>query len=392
MSDSTNRSGPSRADLLRQKRQQTDRERANNVRQQVVRPGSGAAHVPPQPARPQAENRNGAPAPRNATVHVSNTTARRTTPYAMPNVGATRTAPARKLHYARGANGVEVRMPAMPALQFNWQVASIFLAFGLLILVFVLVNSSAFRVSAVQLKGAKRVTAADVQPVVQSLNHSIFTLDRHTAIDTVQTAFPEFSRIDLSVSLPDTVDLSVTERQPILAWVNGNQTQWISADGVVMPARGDGGSLVEVQSSVAIPGTTAATTTAATSTDASTSATAVPTATATPEASAATDTSTSTTAAAPAVPVLQHIDPQILQAAISLSAQMPSGSSLIYDPISGMGWADPQGWKVFFGVDLSDVALKEAEYQAIVQRLTDLGIKPSLISVARLDAPYYRTE
>lgn len=347
MTSGSNRPGTTRADQVRQKRQQSSQERANTARQQVSRPAAQA--------------------------HTSTITYRRTSPYATPNLGGTRTAPVRKLHYAQGANGVEIRMPSLPALKFNWQTASLFLAFSLLILVVLLTSLDTFRVSAVKLSGAQRVTVADVTPAVLASNRSIFTLDREKTIAAVQNAFPEFSEIHLKVSFPNTVDLSVKERQPILAWSANDQTQWIAADGVVMPARGDGGTLLTIQSSVAVPASSP-------TTDASTAA-------------AATDTAAqdaSTVSVAPSAP--QYVDPQILQAAISLSAQLPSGASLVYDPVSGIGWNDPQGWQVYFGLDLSNIAFKEAEYQAILQRLQALGITPRLISVAYVDSPYYRTE
>lgn len=341
MTPDSSRPGTTRADQVRQKRQQASQERTNAARQQVSRPAAQAS---------------------------ATTTYRRTSPYATPNLGGTRTAPVRKLHYAQGANGVEIRMPSLPALKFNWQTASLFLAFSLLILVVLLTSLDTFRVSAVKLSGAQRITIADVTPAVLASNRSIFTLDREKTIAAVQSAFPEFSEVHLKVSFPNTVELSVKERQPILAWSTNDQTQWIAADGVVMPARGDGGTLLTIQSSVAAPASS-------------------------PTTAAAVDSSSQDAGSTPTIPSApQYIDPQILQAAISLSAQLPSGASLVYDPVSGMGWNDPQGWQVYFGLDLSNIAFKEAEYQAILQRLQALGITPSLISVAYVDSPYYRTE
>jgi hypothetical protein len=318
-------------------------------------------------------------------AHNPGTTYRRTSPYATPNLGGARpAAPARKLHYARGANGVEVRMPALPSIQFNWQTASIFIAFALLLLVILMTNLDTFHVSTVDLVGAQRVTSADVNPVVVGVTKSIFTLDRSKTVAAVKAAFPEFSAVQLKVALPNRVILNVTERQPILAWVANDQTQWIAADGAVMPARGDGGTLVTITSSVSVPSynpdapvETAGDASTTTSTDTSTDTTAA----------AAATTAAPTVATTP-----QFVDQQILQAAISLSAQMPSGASLVYDPVSGMGWNDPQGWQVFFGLDLSNIAFKQTEYQAILARLQALGITPSLISVAQVDSPYYRTE
>jgi hypothetical protein len=75
-----------------------------------------------------------------------------------------------------------------------------------------------------------------------------------------------------------------------------------------------------------------------------------------------------------------------------MNAHIPEGAALIYDPISGMGWRDPGGWEVYFGNDLSNVALKQVMYQAILERLEAVGVSPVMISVVHVDAPYYRTE
>lgn len=352
MTSEENRSELSRADQLRQKRQQTSQQRVNTPRQQA--------------------------APRSvASVQTPNVTYRRTSPYATPNLAGARPATStRKVHYARGANGVEIRMPALPAANVNWQSASLYIAFALLLVVILLTNLSGFQVAAVELKGANRVTGADVTPAVVAVSHSIFTLDRETVVKAVAAAFPEFSKISLRVALPNRVVLNVSERQPVLAWISGDTTQWIAADGVVMPARGDGGTLLTISSDVAVPASSPA------SADQSSASTSDST-----DAQASTDASTTAAAAGP-----QIVSQQLLQAAVSLASQMPSGASLVYDPVSGLGWNDPQGWQVYFGLDLSDIALKQSEYQAILARLQSLGITPSLISVAHIDSPYYRTE
>jgi hypothetical protein len=343
MSESS-RSGLSRADQLRQKRQQSSQQRSTTVRQQAVR-STAVGHAPA-------------------------TAVRRTSPYAVPTTSSVRSTNARKLHYTHSANGVEIRMPALPSVQFNWQTASLFIAFTLLIVVILMATMNTFQVATVKLEGAQRVTAADVTPVVMTSAKSIFTLDRSATVAAITTAFPEFSSVRLSISFPNGVALAVKERQPILAWAANGTTQWIASDGVVMPARGDAGSLLTIQSAVAAP---AAPEENAAAADTSTDSTA--------------DTSVAAIATGPS-----YIDPQILSAAIAMSAQLPSGASLVYDPVSGMGWQDPAGYSVFFGLDLSNISLKQAEYQSIVQRLQALGITPTLISVANVDSPFYRTE
>jgi len=87
-----------------------------------------------------------------------------------------------------------------------------------------------------------------------------------------------------------------------------------------------------------------------------------------------------------------HIDKGTLGALIELSTILPAGGSLVYDPISGMGWRDPGGWEVYFGTDLSNIDLKQVEYQTILARLMETGVTPAMISVEHIDAPYFRME
>jgi alpha-L-arabinofuranosidase len=220
MTTDKDRSGQSRAEALRQKRQQSSQVHVNNVHQQVNHPSAQARAA---------------------------TTVRRTSPYAVPAASTSRTASARKLHYARGANGVEVRMPAMPSLHFSWRSASLLLAASLLAIVLLLTNLDTFQVSSVQLTGNKRITASQVSKIVAASKSSIFTLDSQKIIATVQSSFPEFSEIHLGLRFPNTVVLAVKERKPILAWVANGKTQWIAADGVVMSVRGDGGKLLAIR-------------------------------------------------------------------------------------------------------------------------------------------------
>ncbi len=342
MSPERSQPGNSRADQLRQKRQQSSQERVNNARQQFKTAGPAATH----------------------------TTTRRTSPYATPSTGAYRPAATRKVYYAPAGNGVEIRMPSLPMIKMNWQMGAAAIAIVVLVLVLLLANLEVFQAKVVDVTGVKRITTADIQAVVDNNNRSIFTLDRQKTIDAIEIAFPELTHISLRVVFPNKVVLNVQERQPIMAWVSGEDTQWISADGVIMPVRGDGGTLPTVQSSVSVPALiTAAEAEAAANKDAA-------------------DTRKKNTPVVPA-DVIKTIDPQILSAAIALTAQMPEGASLIYDPISGMGFTDPRGWKAYFGVDFSNLSFKQAEYETIVDRLKKLGITPQMISVAFSDAPYY---
>jgi alkyl hydroperoxide reductase subunit AhpC len=53
---------------------------------------------------------------------------------------------------------------------------------------------------------------------------------------------------------------------------------------------------------------------------------------------------------------------------------------------------DQHGWKVFLGMDFTDLSTKILEYQAIAAALEKQGIQVVMISVERVDAPFFRTE
>ena len=63
-----------------------------------------------------------------------------------------------------------------------------------------------------------------------------------------------------------------------------------------------------------------------------------------------------------------------------------------FDPTHGIGWQDPAGWIVYFGLDGSDMLQKLQMYDAIVKDLQSRNVTPEFISVEFLHAPYYRME
>jgi len=71
---------------------------------------------------------------------------------------------------------------------------------------------------------------------------------------------------------------------------------------------------------------------------------------------------------------------------------MPQETTFLYSHNNGLGWIDPGGWKVYVGLDLSDLGTKIAEYQAIIKKLDLQGIRPVMVSVEHIDAPFFRTQ
>lgn len=334
-----------RSEQLRRERQQQSQQRFTNVKQQVSRTSA------------------------QRSVPVTS----RSFPYATPARQTYGTTPKKKVYYAVGSNGAETRMPAIPIIHFNWRMISGALAVIFLVLAVLFANMSTFEVQSVETVGVTRVTAADIVTVLRGSANSIFTIDRQKAEKAISAAFPELTDVHLKVGFPSKVQLTARERQPILAWVAGAQTLWIDQEGVVMPVRGDAGALITIQSEV-IPPLTAGSLSSNGVVDYSALA------------------AENLAAEADAEIVVPQISPDVLQAAVGLTAQLPEGASLVYDPVDGMGWVDPRGWKVFFGIDLSDLQMKQAEYQTIIDQLTQSGVAPTMVSVEFVHAPYYRTE
>jgi hypothetical protein len=90
-----------------------------------------------------------------------------------------------------------------------------------------------------------------------------------------------------------------------------------------------------------------------------------------------------------------RLDPQWVSAILAVGAQAPRRARLIYDGERGLGWEDRQGRQVFFGtsgVDPETLDLKLKIYLALLQRLAKQEIRPVLVSVEYVHAPYYRVE
>ncbi len=109
--------------------------------------------------------------------------------------------PARRKVYHVSANGVETRLPALPALRFSWQWVSGFLTVVLVTVILLMIYLPEFEVSKVEVTGLERVTMEDVQTVVFKNTGSIFLLDPQKVVNAVAITFPELSDIKFSMDM-----------------------------------------------------------------------------------------------------------------------------------------------------------------------------------------------
>ncbi len=184
----------SRADQVRQRRTQHSQQRVSRVSQQAARP----ANTPPVFVRGNAA---GSPV-------------RQKTP--------TRTR--RQYYYTLNATGAEVRLPAFPAVRPGWRLLSGLMVIGLLAALFALWSMPMFQLSSARLVGAKRLTASDVNTVLGIEGIPVIKATPQQMEKDLLAAFPDLSAVSVRVGLPASLVVSVTERQPVLAWQQNGQT------------------------------------------------------------------------------------------------------------------------------------------------------------------------
>jgi len=88
----------------------------------------------------------------------------------------------------------------------------------------------------------------------------------------------------------------------------------------------------------------------------------------------------------------KQIDKALLTAILQLNAWMPQEKTLLFQQQRGLGWTDVRGWDVYIGQKLEKINEKMMMYETIVKELDNQEIKPTMVSVEFLHAPYYRTD
>jgi cell division protein FtsQ len=280
-----------------------------------------------------------------------------------------RRAPKRRIDVPLNVPGAELRLPSIPILHVGWRAVSFLMVLMMIASLVLIWKSPVFKVNSLKTEGLQRLTLSDLNAVLRIRGSSIFLVSPNEIDKALEQAFPELSKVSVKVDLPSKVSIEVNERQPVIAWVQDNKEVWVDAEGVSFPARGTiSDTLVRVEGYGNPPG-------------------AVETGPVVEVQTAAGEVAVTNTL----TPTLK-LSPELVSAILSLGAQMPPDTLLVYDSEHGLGWNDPKGWDVFFGSDDQDMEMKLAVYQSLVERLESQGIQPALISVEYVHAPYYRME
>jgi len=260
-------------------------------------------------------------------------------------------------HYNVSFGLPEVRLNGMgfsiQSLRGNWRVTSLLIAALLGLIIYVALTLPYLHVSSATVLGNNRLSAEDINAVLGVNGESIFMIRPEQVSTRLLMNFPEVESAQVHVYLPNQVQVTVTERQPVILWQQDGGMTWIDSTGVAFRPSGLVTGLVMVNGLGMPP-------------------------------------------VVNDVPAEEQFGPkpfvqkELVAAILALAPSVPVDSTMIFDPRYGLGWKDSRGWNAFFGTSLKDMPLKARVYQSLVTSLIERGKIPVLISVAYPNAPYYR--
>ena len=281
----------------------------------------------------------------------------------------------RRIDVPLNVTGAEMRLPSLPQVHIGWRVISFALLVVLSYMVYIGWNSQDFRIDVANITGLHNITSRDVNSVLGVTGKSIFTLDRLEMQNKLLESFSEFSSAAVVLDLPNTVNIAVTERIPVLVWSHDSQSVLVDENGKAFPLRNevfDQGLYPIIEAQEEPPQLD-------------------------PTESKQASLEFDLTGLQFAESKLSDdetgrlLSPEMVAAVLLLDEHIPDGATLSYDNTYGLSWKDRRGWDVYFG-ELNDIGMKLRVYEAIFQYLREEDTKPAMISVEYVHAPYYRLE
>jgi hypothetical protein len=138
----------------------------------------------------------------------------------------------------RAVRAATQREPWLPAGFVAW-------AFGRLLATLLLVgagwtlydgaSSDRFQVRSIRIQGNVLLSRAEVENAAAVSGANVFWVD-HAQVAARLRALPLVQRAEVSATLPDTVEVSIVERQPAAFWVSGDRSYLVDAEGVILKA------------------------------------------------------------------------------------------------------------------------------------------------------------
>jgi hypothetical protein len=96
-------------------------------------------------------------------------------------------------------------------------------------------SSDRFQVRSVRIQGNVLLSRAEVESVAAVTGANVFWVDRAQVAERLR-ALPLVQRVEVGAMLPDTVEISIVERQPAAFWVSGDHSYLVDTEGVILKA------------------------------------------------------------------------------------------------------------------------------------------------------------
>jgi len=318
-----------RAELVRQRRTQQTHKRLTQTRKTVYRPETVYMPVTPRLVKQTRTPKGKAARP------------------------ATKKPRRQRYDIAFSMGRADVRTPGIAIPQLGTRLLSSLLCAALIFSLYTIWTSSTFKVNGTEISGNQRLGENEINAALQIIGQPIFMAIPAQIAANILADYADLSSAEVHVVFPNRIIVSVAERISLIAWYQDGTMAWIDAQGVAFPPRGKAGNLISVVANGNPP-----------------------------------PVQLDPQQAAGQMP--PFLDPAMVQVICTLNPFIPGGAPMIYDTTYGLGWQDARGWQVYFGQNTDDIPLKLKVYQAIVDMLTNKGIRPTLISVEYPNAPFYR--
>jgi cell division septal protein FtsQ len=263
----------------------------------------------------------------------------------------------RRYDVALGTQGVEMRLPSLPKIAIGWRLVSGLLVAVLVFILYTLWNFPALKVSAAEVEGLQNLKPEDINAIAAVSGKPVFLIRPGEIREELKAAFPELADVNVEVKIPAQVLVSVEERIPVLTWRQEGQNFWVDAEGVAFPERNAKPPTIVVEAEGQLP--------------------------------APAEAAEGEKVEVRAYPI---VSAGLVSAVVAMAEQAPKDTPLVFSAARGLGWKDPRGWQVYFGNDTQDMEAKLNLYQAIVKSLKKDDVKPAMVSVEYIYAPYYRLE
>jgi hypothetical protein len=96
-------------------------------------------------------------------------------------------------------------------------------------------SSERFQVRSVRVQGNVLLSRAEVENAAAITSANVFWVDRGQVADRVR-ALPLVQRVEVGAKLPDSIEVSIVERQPAAFWVSGDRSYLVDREGVILKA------------------------------------------------------------------------------------------------------------------------------------------------------------